>query len=98
MPRGSAACRRIRQETLNGTTMQELRNTIERAWEDRAKLSPGSAPAKVGEAVARVLDDLDHGRLRVAEKIGGFSQKTPTGKIAALLFLPPPDKPPTKAA
>ncbi|HET7765516.1 MAG TPA: 2,3,4,5-tetrahydropyridine-2,6-dicarboxylate N-succinyltransferase [Burkholderiales bacterium] len=51
--------------------MEQLRETIERAWEERAALAPGSAPAKVGEAVDRVLGDLDQGRLRVAEKSGG---------------------------
>ena len=51
--------------------MKEIQDTIERAWEERANLAPGSAPAKVGEAVDRVLDELDHGRLRVAEKTNG---------------------------
>ena len=51
--------------------MEQLRDTIERAWEERAALAPGSAPAKVGEAVDRVLGDLDQGRLRVAEKSNG---------------------------
>jgi 2,3,4,5-tetrahydropyridine-2-carboxylate N-succinyltransferase len=51
--------------------MGQLQETIERAWEERAGFAPGSAPAKVGEAVDRVLDDLDQGRLRVAEKVNG---------------------------
>jgi 2,3,4,5-tetrahydropyridine-2-carboxylate N-succinyltransferase len=51
--------------------MNELQSIIDQAWEDRARLAPGSAPAKVGEAVASVLEQLDQGRLRVAEKIGG---------------------------
>jgi 2,3,4,5-tetrahydropyridine-2-carboxylate N-succinyltransferase len=51
--------------------MEQLQDTIERAWEERASLAPDSAPAKVGEAVDRVLDQLDHGSLRVAEKVGG---------------------------
>src|SRR5262252_4782055 len=50
--------------------MNNLQDIIEQAWEDRAKLAPGSAPARVGEAVAQVLGDLDQGRLRVAEKVG----------------------------
>ena len=49
----------------------KLQSTIEQAWENRERLSPGSAPAKVGKAVARVLDELDRGRLRVAEKVSG---------------------------
>ena len=50
---------------------QELQQIIEQAWEDRANLKPGSAPAKVGEAVDHILAELDAGKLRVAEKIDG---------------------------
>jgi len=49
----------------------ELQQTIEQAWEDRASLKPGSAPARIGDAVAHVLGELDQGTLRVAEKIEG---------------------------
>jgi 2,3,4,5-tetrahydropyridine-2,6-dicarboxylate N-succinyltransferase len=51
--------------------MNQLQNIIEQAWEDRAGLSPGSAPARIVDAVAHVLGELDNGALRVAEKIGG---------------------------
>ena len=51
--------------------MNELQQIIEEAWEDRAKLSPGTAPARFGDAVAHVLDELDSGSLRVAGKIDG---------------------------
>lgn len=51
--------------------MQEFQQVIEQAWEDRANIKPGSAPAKLGEAVEQVLGLLDQGKLRVAEKIGG---------------------------
>jgi 2,3,4,5-tetrahydropyridine-2-carboxylate N-succinyltransferase len=51
--------------------MQELQTLIDDAWENRAEFKPGSAPAKVGEAVELILNDLDCGRLRVAEKIDG---------------------------
>src|SRR5579864_1600500 len=66
MSRSCPPCRRIRPET-----MSDIQNIIEQAWEDRSKLSPGTAPARVGEAVASVLEDLDQGRLRVADKAGG---------------------------
>ncbi|GHU06527.1 2,3,4,5-tetrahydropyridine-2,6-dicarboxylate N-succinyltransferase [Betaproteobacteria bacterium] len=49
--------------------MQEYQQIIEDAWENRASLQPGSAPAKVGEAVDAVIAQLDAGALRVAEKI-----------------------------
>jgi len=56
---------------MNASALQQLRGAIERAWEERAKLAPGTAPAKVGEAVAQVLDHLDRGELRVAERTDG---------------------------
>ena len=51
--------------------MSELQQTIDQAWEDRASLSPSSAPARIRDAVAHVLAELDAGALRVAEKIDG---------------------------
>ena len=51
--------------------MSDLQKSIETAWDERATLSPGSAPAAVREAVAHALAELDAGRLRVAEKIDG---------------------------
>jgi 2,3,4,5-tetrahydropyridine-2-carboxylate N-succinyltransferase len=51
--------------------MSELQALIEQYWEDRAHLKPGAAPARLGEAVKTVLDELDRGTLRVAEKIDG---------------------------
>jgi 2,3,4,5-tetrahydropyridine-2-carboxylate N-succinyltransferase len=53
------------------TAMHELQTLIDQAWEDRANLKPGSAPARVGEAVQHILGELDAGKLRVAEKIDG---------------------------
>jgi 2,3,4,5-tetrahydropyridine-2-carboxylate N-succinyltransferase len=51
--------------------MQEYQQIVEEAWENRAALEPGSAPAKVGRAIDEVLAALDAGALRVAEKTGG---------------------------
>lgn len=51
--------------------MHELQRIIDEAWENRAEFKPGSAPARIGEAVEHILNDLDTGRLRVAEKIDG---------------------------
>ena len=39
--------------------MQEFQQIIEAAWEDRASLQPGTAPAKIGAAVSAVLAELD---------------------------------------
>ena len=51
--------------------MNELQTIIEQAWDKRAELNPGSAPAKIGAAVSEVVAALDAGKLRVAEKIDG---------------------------
>ncbi len=44
---------------------------IEEAWENRAGLSPAAAPRELKEAVDAAINDLDAGRMRVAEKRGG---------------------------
>jgi 2,3,4,5-tetrahydropyridine-2-carboxylate N-succinyltransferase len=64
---------------------EKLQSTIEQAWENRERLSPGSAPAKIGKAVAQVLDELDRGRLRVAEKVSGTAHTHQWIKKAVLL-------------
>jgi 2,3,4,5-tetrahydropyridine-2-carboxylate N-succinyltransferase len=48
-------------------TQQE---TIDQAWEDRSGITPGSASPDLRAAVDSVLDQLDSGKLRVAEKTG----------------------------
>ena len=50
---------------------QQLQQILDQAWEDRASISSKAAPADVREAVAHVLEQLDAGTLRVAEKING---------------------------
>ena len=51
--------------------MSTLQAVIDQAWEDRASLSPSSAPKEVVDAVEHVISDLNKGRVRVAEKLGG---------------------------
>jgi 2,3,4,5-tetrahydropyridine-2-carboxylate N-succinyltransferase len=51
--------------------MDKLQSTIDAAWETRSDLSPTSAPAAIRDAVAKVIEGLDAGRVRVAEKIDG---------------------------
>ena len=51
--------------------MTSLQQTIEAAFEKRAELTAESAPNEVKAAVAGVLQQLDSGKLRVAEKQGG---------------------------
>ena len=51
--------------------MDTLQKTIDEAWEARGDLSPARASASVRDGVAHVIDALDRGELRVAEKIDG---------------------------
>jgi len=50
---------------------QDLQTIIDTAWDNRASLNPSSVPTEVRGAVGHVLNDLDSGKLRVAEKIDG---------------------------
>ncbi|MDI9330086.1 MAG: 2,3,4,5-tetrahydropyridine-2,6-dicarboxylate N-succinyltransferase [Alphaproteobacteria bacterium] len=49
---------------------QQLETIINNAWEQRAQMSPTSAPAEVREAVEHVISELNGGRLRVATRTG----------------------------
>ncbi|MBA2672685.1 2,3,4,5-tetrahydropyridine-2,6-dicarboxylate N-succinyltransferase [Ramlibacter sp.] len=49
---------------------QQLQQTIDTAWEDRANLSPKAAPKEVVDAVEHVISELNGGRLRVATREG----------------------------
>src|SRR5690242_4748761 len=51
--------------------MDSLQQTIDDAWEARADVSPARASPAIRDAVAHVIDALDRGALRVAEKVGG---------------------------
>jgi 2,3,4,5-tetrahydropyridine-2,6-dicarboxylate N-succinyltransferase len=50
--------------------MDLLQQTIESAWERRSELSSATAGTAIRDAVSTVIDGLDAGRLRVAEKNG----------------------------
>jgi 2,3,4,5-tetrahydropyridine-2-carboxylate N-succinyltransferase len=67
------------------TPLLETRNTIESAFERRAEFSPGDAPAEVLAAVGAVIDALDRGEARVAEKSGDTWQVNDWLKKAVLL-------------
>ncbi|HRK24753.1 MAG TPA: 2,3,4,5-tetrahydropyridine-2,6-dicarboxylate N-succinyltransferase [Beijerinckiaceae bacterium] len=53
----------------------QLNAAIERAWENRAEISPATR-GEAREAVEAALDALDAGRLRVAEKTPGESGRS----------------------
>jgi 2,3,4,5-tetrahydropyridine-2-carboxylate N-succinyltransferase len=49
---------------------QELQNIIDLAWEGRASLNPQNAGPEIRNAVTQVVDDLNAGRIRVADRKG----------------------------
>ena len=51
-------------------TQDNLQATIDAAWENRANLSPASAPKEVLEAVEHAIEQLNNGTLRVATREG----------------------------
>ena len=51
--------------------MQAIKQKIDDAWENRASLTPATAPADLRRAVEDVIAGLDSGNLRVAEKVDG---------------------------
>jgi 2,3,4,5-tetrahydropyridine-2-carboxylate N-succinyltransferase len=76
---------------------QQLQQIIDQAWEDRANFSPKSAPAEVREAVAHVLEQLDLGSLRVAQKANGAWNVNQWIKKAVLLSFRLEDNQPMPA-
>ncbi len=49
---------------------QQLQQVIDAAWENRANISPKSAPTEVIDAVEHVIAELNIGKLRVATREG----------------------------
>jgi 2,3,4,5-tetrahydropyridine-2-carboxylate N-succinyltransferase len=77
--------------------MQELKTTIETAFEERATLTPKHASTAVKEAILQVIELLDTGKLRVAEKIGGDWQTHQWVKKAVLLSFRTMDNQPMQS-
>jgi 2,3,4,5-tetrahydropyridine-2-carboxylate N-succinyltransferase len=65
--------------------MLDVRETIDAAFERRAELAPGRAPADIVAAVESAIDALDRGEARVAEKIDGVWRVNDWLKKAVLL-------------
>ena len=67
---------------------QQLQTTIDAAWEDRANLSPSSAPKEVQDAVEHVIAQLNNGTLRVAtrEAVGKWTVHQWIKKAVLLSF------------
>jgi 2,3,4,5-tetrahydropyridine-2-carboxylate N-succinyltransferase len=54
----------------NPMNWQSIAETIDAAFEERSRFSPTNAPQELRDAVAAVLDGLDRGEIRVAERRG----------------------------
>ncbi len=65
--------------------MSKLQQIIEEAFEHRAEITPRTVDTHVKEAVGEVIDRLDDGDLRVAEKVGDDWQVNEWLKKAVLL-------------
>jgi len=65
--------------------VQSLKVTIDKFWEQRAEFSPKTTPPDVREAVDAVVDALNQGAIRVAEKINGHWLVNQWVKKAVLL-------------
>jgi 2,3,4,5-tetrahydropyridine-2-carboxylate N-succinyltransferase len=62
----------------------ELQSIIEKAWEDRALLQD----ANTQSAIRAVVEELDKGKLRVAEPVSGGWQVNEWIKKAVILYFP----------
>ena len=67
--------------------MEQLKELIEAAFEDRAELSPRTASPELRDAVAAALEMLDTGEARVAQKRDGEWQVNQWLKKAVLLHF-----------
>jgi 2,3,4,5-tetrahydropyridine-2-carboxylate N-succinyltransferase len=67
---------------------QQLQNLIDTAWDNRAELSPASAPKEVLDAVEHVIAELNVGKLRVAtrEAVGQWTVHQWLKKAVLLSF------------
>ncbi len=67
--------------------MNTLQNSIEQAFEIRTQFTPQNAPADLKQSVQQVIDLLDQGKIRVAEKIDGQWVTHQWIKKAVLLYF-----------
>jgi len=67
------------------TSLLDMRETIEAAFERRTEFGPANAPADVVAAVEAAIDALDRGEARVAEKTDGAWRVNDWLKKAVLL-------------
>ena len=66
---------------------QSLESVVDAAFERRADISPATAPRELLDALDRVIQELNTGRVRVAEKIDGEWATHEWVKKAVLLYF-----------
>ena len=73
---------------MTQANLQALQQTIDAAWEDRANLSPKSAPKDILQAVEQTISQLNNGTLRVAtrESVGVWTTHQWIKKAVLLSF------------
>src|SRR5947209_4463431 len=67
--------------------MRELQQLIETSFETRTQLTAQNAPASLKDAIKQVIELLDQGKLRVAEKINNQWHTHQWIKKAVLLYF-----------
>jgi 2,3,4,5-tetrahydropyridine-2-carboxylate N-succinyltransferase len=74
--------------TAEDPQLASMQATIDAAWEDRANLSPKSAPADILDAVENTISQLNSGKLRVAtrESVGVWTTHQWIKKAVLLSF------------
>ncbi len=77
--------------------MNNLTTTINTAYENRADMTPQNVDALTKKAIFEVIDQLDAGKLRVAEKKHGAWQVNEWVKKAILLYFRAVDSQPIEA-
>jgi len=68
-------------------TTHVLESIIDEAFERRMEITPGQVPKDLSDALSEILDGLNQGRLRVAEKIDGAWVTHQWLKKAVLLYF-----------
>src|SRR5262245_45398241 len=68
-------------------TMQELQTIIETGFNNRAQLSPQNVSHEIKHAISTVVELLDSGKARIAEKINGQWHVNEWLKKAVLLYF-----------
>ncbi len=73
--------------------MKQLFDLIDKAWENKEHLKE----KETREAVFNVIDLIDKGELRIAEKVNGYWEVNESAKKAVILYFPLQDMKPMRA-